>query len=239
MKTYSHTHDYLVSLLKKYGTGKKPLTIVDYGCGSGALLSHLTDVMIKKYLGFDVNRHSITEAKKNYQHQKQYTFQLISPNTCPSFGPKNSVDVIILVGVWQYLTLTEQKFIAHEASKVLTPKGVLLISCTVDHLIYRLLNVYRLLFPHHYIRRSEVIDLLKKASLKVVYQHESGLLLNPLFSNVIVFFFDMLDQLLHQSRGTIGPIGAWVRRVMHPVLATEFKLSIDYGYTLFIVATKK
>ena len=81
---------------------------------------------------------------------------------------------------------------------------------------------------------SKLINQLKKNNLKVVYEKEFGLLLAPLFSNVLVLFFDALDKIFFSTKGEIGKIGSFARSMVAPIIILENKIPIDFGYTLIV-----
>jgi len=224
------TYDQIVKLLPK----KKSLRIVDFGCGDGRLLEYLPRGL-DSYVGYDINASSIELARKKYTKRKSVSFRLGKKGHV-NLGKDNSTDVVAAIGVLQYLSSRERKKFISQTQKVLTPGGVLLISCAVDHTIYKIFNIYRLFLPNKFINRSNLIKLIEKHDMKVIFQREKGLILNPLFSNVFIFFFDAIDKLFFRVSGAIGPIGKVVRAIASPLLDLEYLLPVDYGHTLFIKA---
>lgn len=215
------------------------LVIVDYGCGEGELLRYLPLDRVKKYQGWEINSESVKAARRQWRTFKSVHFETIKPSKLPSLGAAHSIDAIILIGVVQYLPDRDLTHVLKEARRVLKPDGQLLISCTTDHWFYLLVNVYRLFLPHREVNRTQLTHRITQHDLNVTASYERGLLLTPLFANVVVFFFDALDKIFFRTKGELGPVGRTVRRWWAPVIKWEFSWPIDYGYTLFLVAKKK
>ncbi len=232
----SPTHTLLARSLNRITADQ--LTIVDYGCGEGELLQYLPLAKLKTYTGFEINPASLAHAQKNWSGLKKASFTLINEKKLPPLGSLNSLDAIFLVGVVQYLPTRDLNHVLTEAMKVLKPGGKLLISCTTDHWVYQWLNIYRLFLPHFAINRQALLQKITQSSLKVEKQYERGLILSPFFANIFIFFFDALDKIFYQTKGELGPIGRKMRTIWMPVISAEFTWNIDYGYTLFIEATK-
>ncbi len=232
---FSPTHALLASELGVIST--KNLRIVDYGCGEGELLRYLPISRINEYKGFEVNRPCIPVAREKWKLFQKIHFDYINRKKLPGLGKNNSVDAVFLVGVVQYLPDEDLHHILTEASRVLKSGGKLLISCTTDHRVYRWFNIYQLFLPHRTVNRSQLTKKLKKHGLTIDKEFERGLLLTPFFSNIFIFFFDALDKLIFKTKGELGPIGRKMRNWWAPLIQKEFSLKIDYGYTLFIVAS--
>lgn len=237
MKQNSPTHHFLAEHILSRFPGKKPITIVDYGCGSGALLEYFQPKKIAHYYGLDVNQAGLVEAGQAFPKIKS-TYKKITPDTVPTFGSKQSTDVVILIGVWQYLTDQERKQLLIRAYATLKKGGYLLISCAVDHHVYQWFNIYRHFVPHAYVSRKKLLQGISKQGFTTELITEKGFLFAPLFSNVISFFADAADYVLWRKKGTLGPIGQAARTIAHPLIALEFKAPLDYGYTLFVIARK-
>lgn len=231
----SPTHTLLASYLKV--NTRKKMVIVDYGCGEGELLEYLDRAKIELYLGFEVNSACIPISKKKWGKNKKIHFSEINRKKLPSLGEKGEVDAIFLIGVVQYLPKKDLAHVLSEAKRVLKPKGQLLISCTGDHILYSWFNIYRLFLPHFSVNRNSLLTQIRKAGLRIDTQFERGIVIAPLFSNVIVFFFDALDKIFYKTKGELGPIGRKVRQFFSSLIQTEFSIRIDYGYTLFVVAS--
>lgn len=230
----SSTHKLIAKLLLE-NTTKKNIVIADFGCGDGYLINFLPLGKIKQYVGMDINEHSIKAAKIKYKNDRRFSFSTITAKSTKYFSQRSVFDVVILVGVLQYLSMKEMSELFIQARLALKPGGLLILSCTTDHLLYRLINIYRYLYPHSFINRSKIIHILNKYNFKKVYQAEKGLILAPFFSNVLAFIFDGIDFLFFRKKGSLGPIGIFFRNVAEPFISLEYGLNIDYGYTLFIV----
>lgn len=233
---HSPTHELIARELSKVSNHK--LKIVDYGCGEGELLEYFPPSKIAEYQGYEVNKACIPVARKKWHSSKFFAFNEIDREKLPTFGKQHDLDVVVLIGVVQYLPLKDLKHVLSEAKRSLKPGGKILISCTTDHFLYSTFNIYRLFLHHYSVNRVSLINQLVKNHFQIEKQFERGLILTPFFSNILVFFFDALDKLIHRTKGELGPIGRKIRSLWAPIIRQEFKLNIDYGYTLFIVASK-
>ncbi|MDD2822974.1 MAG: class I SAM-dependent methyltransferase [Candidatus Daviesbacteria bacterium] len=230
------TYKYILSLLNLQKAEDNSVKVVDYGCGNGLLLSYLVKRKIKEYIGFDINKESILEAKRKY-HNKNISFLLLSRNK-KMFERMKSVDLLVLIGVLQYLSEEEIDWLLLSSQKILKKKGRIIISCTPDNWPYRLFNLYRIILPNKFINKDLFIDKAKKNGFEVSACTQKGLLLAPLFSNIIVIFFDFMDKLVFKTKGKLGPVGIVSRKVINPLLMLEYLLPINYGYTMFVELQK-
>jgi SAM-dependent methyltransferase len=230
-------HVFHVRLLQSLLTAKKNISMYDFGCGAGELLEVIPRHKIKEYVGVDINQSSIVSATKKYGAKKTH-FRVNKPTTIPTVtdSPK---DLFIAVGVFQYLDERLQTKIIKKAHAILKRNGVLAISCAVDHKLYHFLNIYRFFVPHGYVKRDRLLNILRSNNFEVEYAKEKGLIVSPLFSHVVIFFFDAFDKLIFRTQGELGPIGKTIRTMVKPLMALEYALPVDYGYTLFIQARKK
>lgn len=236
MNFNSPLHKKLVTYLPKK---VEKLNIVDYGCGEGELLHYMDLNRIKNYFGFDINQGSIQSAQAFWRTRKKVKFSLINKKKLPSLGKPSSVDVIFLIGVVQYLPKKDLDHVLREAQKVLKKDGVIIISSTNDHLLYKIFNIYRLFLTPNVVNIPKLHRKIREHKLSIYFQSEKGLVLTPLFSNVLVFFFDAFDKLLFKTKGTIGPAGTLSRTLFSPLTLLEFSLPINYGYTTFTLVVKE
>jgi ubiquinone/menaquinone biosynthesis C-methylase UbiE len=231
----SATHNYIKKVINnKFGS--EDISIVDYGCGSGDLLNFININQIKSYVGYEVSNACINSAKNTFKNNK-LKFKKIKKNHIPSIGQDNSIDLIVLVGVLQYMTDIEISNFLIEAKRVLVKNGIIIASCATDRWVYKIFNIYRLFIPNFYINRTKLVLKLENAGFKIELEKEKGLIIAPLFSNIFSLFFDALDRLFFNSKGTLGPIGKKSRKLIKPFISKEFSLPIDFGYTLFISAS--
>ena len=221
-------------LFSAFPKGSK-LNVLDYGCGNGLLLDYLPGKRINNYQGCDVNRASIKSASDKYK-KNNICFFTIDKNKKVNLGKKDMFDAIILIGVLPYMSKKEISWFFSEARKVLKRGGVITISCANNHLLYRIVNIYRLLVKHSYINSEELINQMEKSGFIVDHYQEKGLIFAPLFSNVFVIFFDAIDKLFFRNLGCLGPFGKASRELVNPLINFEYRFSVNYGYTLFIQA---
>lgn len=216
-------------------SNRKDLNVLDFGCGSGNLLEYFPKDKIGKYVGVDINKESLMNAKSKYRSHK-FNFRQIQKDY--SLGSKDSIDLIFAVGVLQYLDNSEINYFLKEARRVLRKSGMIILSCAVDHAIYRILNLYGLFLPHRFIKRRWLSNLIERKRIKIYYEKESGIFINPVFSHNLVLLFDLIDKIFFRTKGRIGPVGRFTRELFSPILYLEFHLPLDYGYTLILAASK-
>lgn len=231
-------YQLILGLIDKNFPNNKKINLIDYGCGNALFLNYIPRNIIKTYIGFDVNKDSIKNAKNKFGDRKNVLFNLIEQNKKINLGKFADIEVIVLIGVLQYMNETEIDLLFKECARVLKKEGVLIFSCITDHRIYKIVNIYRLFLPHFYTNRIKLLKQLERNKFFISYNKEKGIIIAPLFSNFIVFFFDALDKMIFRTNGRLGPIGTKIRSVMHFILRLEYMLSIDYGYTLFVVAKR-
>lgn len=228
------TYSTILNLLQSHMKRRK-LSIVDYGCGNGYLYSILPKEGVKTYHGYDINEASIEKAKLAYT-KNNVCFSTLSHGRMNE--KKKSVDVIILIGVVQYMEKKELVVLLRKAKTILKKEGIILISTLVDHKIYSFIDLYRLFLPHKSVNRVFLIQQLQSAGYNVTHSFEKGLLLSPIFAQCVVLFFDLFDKLIFRTQGELGFVGKTIRKIVNPLLQLEYALPVDFGYTLFIQAKK-
>ncbi len=241
MTTISHV--VVLRLLRNTFTKRtrEKLRIIDFGCGAGSFYPKLRTLAKNiEYIGCDINEQSITVAKKLFsKKQGAYPkfFTLTNPDKY-TLGATANVDAVSAVGVVQYLSKAQRALFLKQTHNVLKKNGHLVISCLSDHSLYKLLDLYRFLVPHGSVNRSEFVLELQSLGFTIQESFEKGLIFAPFFSHVLSLGFDVIDVLLYGKTGSIGPMGKLARKLADPLIALEYKMPIDYGYTLFIVAQK-
>ncbi len=230
----SGTHQLIAQLVRKYVPNQ--LNMLDYGCGSGLLIPALHNP-VKKYVGFDVSSSSL-RALKHEHPSGSFTTQYINRDRPLDLGTAGSHNIVVSVGVLQYMSDNQIKDFFAQSHKVLKPGGILLFSCAHSVWYFRLINLYSLLLPHRYFRIQEITGMLNEAGFRVEESFTRGAMVNPLFSYAIACFFDAVDKAIFRSSGVIGPVGTWIRARCKPILDAELQKETGRGYTLFVVARK-
>lgn len=100
----------------------KDASILDVGCGYGRTLNYLQGLGFKKLTGFDVSEGYVNKAKKDCP-----TGDIFVANF-ENFNLKNKYDLILLMGVIEYLLTDEEQGIFFEKiSKSLSSNGSVLL----------------------------------------------------------------------------------------------------------------
>jgi len=111
-------------LLIQYGL--KPETdLVDVGCGSGRLLSQLEQEDVASYLGTDISL-ELLEYSQQFLRNKKWTLKKV--DSCQIPADDGSCDMVCMFSVITHLLHQESYLYFKEASRVLRPKGKLIVS---------------------------------------------------------------------------------------------------------------
>jgi len=234
----STSEQFIAKLLSHYFSEKSSLNIFDFGCGNGGLFKLLNPSRVASYRGIDISADAISVAKQNHP-QKKFKFEVTRPDHIDASLPPATQDLSIAIGVLQYLSPNQIDEYIQFSETILRPGGLFVVSCAVDHLPYRLANIYRLFLPHSYVSKKTLLTNLKQHGFEISLAQEKGLVVAPLFSNVLSLFFDSFDRIFLNTRGKIGPVGSFARSAIKPLIQLEYLLPINYGHTLFVVAKKR
>lgn len=119
-------------LVQKYCRPVENCTILEVGCGEGAVVDFLTPSQREKYTGFDVSEHAITIAKtKRPTGSSGGGPHFIHANAHDiNFTPDQTFDAIIFSEVLYYL---EHENAIDKFVQYLAPSGVVIISLHVPH----------------------------------------------------------------------------------------------------------
>ncbi len=233
--TYLFWISKLKQIKEKLG---KPQNVLDFGCGNGVIVDLLGINYFSRYIGMDTSKNSVRVGTLNYVKTKKIIFKEIYPGQMPSFGKKDTWDIVILVGVFQYLTDLEIDHVINESRRTLRKGGKLIFSTVLDTPIYRYLNAYQLVFPNRYINRSNLSHKLSKSNFKIETDIARGLIVGPLVSHALVIPFDAVDHFVLGVKGQIGYLGKAIRIIMFPLMYLELLIPLDYGYTWYVIADK-
>lgn len=232
------TYKIMLNQIRQILRKKSKLSILDYGCGSGYLLTILNKKIVKKYVGYETSENAVNVAVANFNKVSNAKFELIDTKKKLNFKQKN-FDLVIAIGVLQYMTDKQIMVFIEQASKSLKKGGDLLISTVSDHLLYRVFNLYGIFLPNRFINRKNLLSLLRKNGLDIQYNIEKGLLFGPLFYHNFVLAFDFLDKVMFRTKGTLGPFGRNSRKLAYFIAEFEYSLPVDFGYTIYVRAIKK
>jgi len=220
--------------------GKRKIRLLDFGCGSGSFLRTIPISSIEMYAGYDINADSIREADRLYKRNKKIHFYTIDQKKPFVIRNKNKMDIVLMIGVIQYLTDRQIASALSLCKKILKKNGYVIISTCSDHWFYRLIDMYGYVSPHRFISSSEIKFLLKNAEFQIDIIKEIGLIIAPVFSYCLSLIFDGLDVLFRtKQKGSLGMFGEWSRRIFAPFILKEYHVQWNFGYTKIIVAQPK
>lgn len=166
------TLDYLVfkKIINKEIKAKKNIDVLDVGCGTGIISPLFSQ---SNYIGIDIDRRLIDFAKRKYR----YSFQVMSSEEI-SF-PKNSFDLVLVVGVIHHLSDKGSNRTLAEMKKVLKSNGKILMIEAIPPMDSHnyLGRLIRSLDEGHNIRKLEEYSSMFKKYFRVnkEYKNRGGI----------------------------------------------------------------
>ncbi len=236
---YTHpTYRIMKGFINDYLHHSKKISILDYGCGSGYLLGLLPIKVIKKYVGYETSQAALDSAKIRYGKRRNTKFIKVDTSR-PLFFGNRKFDVVIAIGVLQYMTDRQIDEFVRRSSKVLRKGGLLLISTVSDHSLYKIINIYGIVLPNRFINKNKISSVIKKAGFDLDLLQEKGIFFGPLFYHNLSLIFDLIDKIFFRTKGTLGFFGKISRKFAYFLAEAEYALPLSVGYTIYIRAIKK
>lgn len=147
----------LVSTLAKQGLELESFnSVLDFGCGCGRVLRHLSDYSDAQLHGTDISRKGIAWADRHLNFAEFGTNKLNPPTRYR----QDSFDFIYAFSVFTHLSHDLQKAWMSELHRILKPKGYLLLSVHGEH--------YRDRIP------DELLEKFDKGKLVVTGVRQNG-----------------------------------------------------------------
>jgi SAM-dependent methyltransferase len=145
--------------LQRYIPKKRGITVVDYGCGNGELLSEMERLNPRaRYIGLDVSLAALNSASSRYPHMKFH--RIVESGEVPL--ESGSADFVLSSEVIEHIYDTENAFA--EIARILRPGGRVLMTTPYHGLIKNLLTVV-LAFDKHFDPLGPHIRFFSKKSL--------------------------------------------------------------------------
>ena len=142
--------------------------IVDIGCGTGELLSHLAvEFSSQNLLGLDISKVGILQAQENYPN---LDFGLIEVNNdgFNSKTMKSAADIIVCSEVLEHLEKPEE--ILRFISNNLLNKGVLIVTVPAGPMSF----LERYIGHHRHYTRDSLVQLLEASGFSKVEVQRAG-----------------------------------------------------------------
>jgi SAM-dependent methyltransferase len=150
---YEHWHRY--AFARRFVGGKR---VLDAACGEGYGTA-LLGAVAASVTGVDIDMATIERARATYGEGKRIRF---IAGSCTGFPlPSASVDVVVSFETIEHLTAADQLAMLIEFARVLTPDGLLLISCPNKRL-YSDEREYANPYHLHELYRDDLARLLSK-----------------------------------------------------------------------------
>lgn len=108
------------TLAREYIDARAGMRVLDIGCGTGGILSHLPEV---DYFGFDMNPHYIDAARE--RHGARGRFECADVNQAPQ-AESGSFDRVLAIGLLHHLDDDEVRGLMQLARRLLKPEGQLI-----------------------------------------------------------------------------------------------------------------
>lgn len=105
-----------------------PLDVLDFGCGAGFLYNHIARLAPNwRYSGLDFSKESVSNLNSRACNSKNFSgaFHVTS---IPTELPASSFDIVFLVEVVEHLNDEHLRLTLEEASRLLKPSGLLIIT---------------------------------------------------------------------------------------------------------------
>lgn len=143
----------------------KEKSVLDIDCGEG-YGSYIISKTAKRVLGVSNNKNIADCANKKYKEQKNLSYTY-SESGRLSRIEDNSVDVVVIFETIEYLQRNIQEGLLEEIKRVLTQKGILIIS-TPDRMEYVDKFEYRNENHQDLFYRDEFLDFISRKFKKIV-----------------------------------------------------------------------
>jgi 2-polyprenyl-3-methyl-5-hydroxy-6-metoxy-1,4-benzoquinol methylase len=119
----------VVKLARKYGPHRAKMRVLDWGCGHGRVIRHLSPMMQQvEAFGIDIDPDNISWAKQNLP---AIDFR-IGPLLPPTDYPDGSFDLVYGISVMTHLTRAVQIAWLREIERILEPGGLALLTFAGD-----------------------------------------------------------------------------------------------------------
>lgn len=162
---------YKLPVVKRIAPKTPNLTIMDFGCGSGNMLSEIMKLNPKsKYIGIDVSDIAIKKIKERFP--KEIFFAVEDGGKIPV--KTGSVDFILALDVIEHVYNTKETL--SELARILKPGGRILITTPYHGLLKNLIIIF-FFFEYYFdiygshirfFSKKSLMSLLKDVRLKVV-----------------------------------------------------------------------
>lgn len=224
---YRSTHDTVLRLIEKNLPSKKPLKILDAGCGTGFFMSKL-----KKFgvvFGVDINPEAVKFAKK--RGVKNIT--LSSVEKLPF--KDNFFDILVSVDVLYHQEVGSDVKALEEFCRVLKPGGIVVLK----------VPAFNWLRGHHDIvvktrrryTKNELAQKLKKAGLEIKRLSYGNMAIFP-----VALLKRVTDGLKKNHSSDIDTVSPLINKTLMKIMKVENKIltstGLPFGLSVFAVAQK-
>ncbi|MEP6656398.1 MAG: methyltransferase domain-containing protein [Betaproteobacteria bacterium] len=170
---YEHWHRYAFAL--RFARGRN---VLDAACGEGYGTAFLAQAA-QSAVGIDIDADAVRHAREVYGAMPNLRFESASVTALPL--PDASVDVVVSFETIEHLPAADQPRMLSEFARVLTARGVLVLS-SPNRLRYSDARDYRNPFHLHELYREDLSHLLEEAFGEHQWYHQVPLLASAVWS---------------------------------------------------------
>lgn len=131
------SHDHFIAIkaewlmrqleIQPFKSSTRQVSVLDYGCGTGILLSHLAALgLCGEMVGTDVSSPMLAEGRKRWHHRRQDVNFVLQDGAIAPFK-SDRFDIVLISSVLHHVPPAERFGVYREARRLLRPSGLLVI----------------------------------------------------------------------------------------------------------------
>lgn len=152
-------------------------TILEIGCGIGYIANDIAQIAsVEKVIGFDISPRSVEIACRLFKHEKLNYVQADSLAET-SFAGSMQFDLIVLMDVYEHISIEERQSFNAQLNDFLSPKGSVVLTCpTPAYLDWLRKNESHLIQPvDENIGMKELHDLMQTTSTDLLFYKKKNI----------------------------------------------------------------
>lgn len=165
--------DAVLSLMEEHG-GKPPLNVLDIGCGTGVILREVLD-RGHYATGMDISGNMLNKAQELTRDYPQERVFFMQNDIEKMPFTKNSFDVVLCVGVLEYLEQDEKGIC--QISRALKNNGIVILT------LPNMFRINNILDPYYYFNRGLKYLFYKMVKSRIKHVKPEEFLTNDTFKD--------------------------------------------------------